>query len=85
MPNTVKNARHVDQIKRLLLETEMGLTPTQLAKTLCVDRSTVHPHLKALGEAAENLGDGVYRYHPTNEDIDLALLILQRHAQRDRC
>jgi DNA-binding IclR family transcriptional regulator len=79
MSRAISKQKHLEHAKRLLLETETGLTPTVLAKVLGVDRTTAHRYLHEL--RAWNVGGGLYRYRPTDEDITLARLVLERTAR----
>ncbi len=78
MSHAITKQKYLERAKRLLLETEGGMTPTQLAQALGVDRTTVHRYLNELGDAVLNTGGGIYRYQPTSDDIALARLVLAR-------
>jgi len=81
MSHALTKLKHLERAKRLLLETDLGLTPTELAQALGVDRTSAHRYLKDLEPAVQNVGNGVYRYQPSAEDITFANLVLQRISQ----
>ena len=81
MSHAVTKLKHLEQARRLLLETETGLTPTELAQALGVDRTSAHRYLKDLEPAVRNSGNGIYRYQPSQEDVTFAQLVLQRAGQ----
>jgi len=68
------------QAKRLYFLTPGGLTDIELAKALQVGRATAYRYRVELGafEVAENR----YTLRPTQEDILLALAVLQRALRR---
>ena len=83
MSHAMTKQKYLEKAKRFLLETDVGMTPTQLADALGVDHTTAHRYLNELGESVLNTGDGIYRYRPTNDDIALAQLVLERALQSD--
>ena len=76
MGHAQRKLDHLVQARQLLLESRHGMTPTQLAEALHVDRTTAHRYLAEL--SVENNGSGVYFYTLTVDDIRNARLILSR-------
>lgn len=62
--------------KRYYLLSPRGVTDLELAFELKIDRTSVYRYRKELG--AVEVSPGRYTLVPTQEDIDLALLVLQR-------
>jgi hypothetical protein len=67
--------------RRLYLLATDGLTDIALAKALHIDRATAYRYRKEL--QATEVSEGRYTLEPSNEDIDLALAVLQRASHRD--
>lgn len=64
------------EAKRLYLLHPNGLTDIELAKLLKVDRASAYRYRKELH--ATQVSEGRYTINPSQQDIDLALAVLQR-------
>jgi len=65
-------------IKRLILlfPPDIGVSPEYLHQHTCLDLRLIHRDLKEIGAA--RVFRGRYTYHPTQQEIDFARLIVKR-------
>lgn len=64
------------EAKRLYLLHPNGLTDIELSQRLEIDRASAYRYRNEL--AATQVGEGHYTINPSQDDIDLALAVLQR-------
>jgi len=76
MGHALNKTRRLALAKRLYLQSPQGLTDRELAERLGVDRTIAFDYRKELG--ATKVATGRYTLEPTEEDIALALVVLQR-------
>jgi hypothetical protein len=72
--------RKVERLLRarlLYFQSPQGITDSELAKVLGIERTVAYDYRKELGATATTT-PGRYTLEPTQEDIDIALAILQR-------
>ena len=77
MSHGVTKQRKLEQAKRAFLHADSGLTPSELAASLGVNRVTAHRYINDLTDVLQKIGDGVYIYRPTPDDLETAFLILE--------
>jgi DNA-binding IclR family transcriptional regulator len=79
MSHARTKATKLAEAKRLYFLAPHGLTDIELADQLGIDRSSAYRYRKEL--RAVEVSEGRYTLTPTQDDIDLALAILQRVHQ----
>lgn len=77
MSHAATKLKHMEQVKRLLLSSKVGMTPTEIAQEIGVSRFAIHRYVKEM-PGVTLLEYGKYVYSPTQDEIDLAKLILER-------
>lgn len=66
----------LEQVKRLLLMSPEGVEMADVIKLLDMDQSSAWRYLQQLG--ARKLERGLYTLDPSEEDVRLALAVLER-------
>ena len=76
MSRALTKTQKLTEAKRLYLLHAAGLTDIQLARLLSVDRASAYRYRNELHAA--QVTEGRYTINPSQQDIDLALAVLQR-------